>query len=73
LIIIDGLDECESQRAQCEFIELIGDHLRSFPDFPLICSRPNRISNIRCRRRTFMSPVNGKRYQLMMKKVSRMS
>jgi hypothetical protein len=43
LIIIDGLDECESQGAQCEFIELIGDHVRTFPDFPLlwlICSRP---------------------------------
>ncbi|EKM78364.1 hypothetical protein AGABI1DRAFT_107565 [Agaricus bisporus var. burnettii JB137-S8] len=43
LIIIDGLDECESEEAQCEFIELISDHVRSFPEFPLlwlICSRP---------------------------------
>jgi len=43
LIIIDGLDECENLRAQCEFIELISDHVRSFPEFPLlwlICSRP---------------------------------
>jgi hypothetical protein len=43
VIIIDGLDECANQRAQCEFIELIGDHVRSFSGFPLlwlICSRP---------------------------------
>jgi hypothetical protein len=43
LIIIDGLDECKDERAQCEFIELIGGHVRSSPEFPLlwlICSRP---------------------------------
>jgi hypothetical protein len=43
LIIIDGLDECEGEEAQCEFVELISDHVRSVSQFPLlwmICSRP---------------------------------
>ncbi len=43
LIILDGLDECKIKEAQCEFVELISDHLRQVKDFPLlwmICSRP---------------------------------
>lgn len=43
LIILDGLDECQSKEAQCEFIELISDHARHLDQFPLlwmICSRP---------------------------------
>lgn len=43
LIILDGLDECKSKEAQCEFVELISDHARKVKDFPLlwmICSRP---------------------------------
>ncbi|KAF5359767.1 hypothetical protein D9756_003581 [Leucocoprinus leucothites] len=43
LVILDGLDECNSEEAQCEFIELITEHVRSTHEFPLlwmICSRP---------------------------------
>lgn len=43
LIILDGLDECGDREAQCEFIELIGSHVRMVDRFPLIwmiCSRP---------------------------------
>ncbi len=43
LIILDGLDECRSKEAQCEFIELISDHVRQVDRFPLlwmVCSRP---------------------------------
>lgn len=43
LIILDGLDECKSEVAQCEFIELISDHVRTVKEFPIlwmICSRP---------------------------------
>jgi hypothetical protein len=43
LIILDGLDECRERSAQRRFIELIGAHVRSVKDFPLlwmICSRP---------------------------------
>lgn len=43
LIIIDGLDECEGVDAQREFIELINEHVRTTPEFPLlwmVCSRP---------------------------------
>ncbi len=43
LVILDGLDECKSKEAQCEFIELISNHVRQVKDFPLlwmICSRP---------------------------------
>ncbi|KAF5359412.1 hypothetical protein D9756_003582 [Leucocoprinus leucothites] len=43
LIVLDGLDECNSEEAQCEFIELITEHVRSTHEFPLlwmICSRP---------------------------------
>ncbi len=43
LIILDGLDECNGEEAQCEFLELISDHVRQVEKFPLlwiICSRP---------------------------------
>ncbi|KAJ3575025.1 hypothetical protein NP233_g1363 [Leucocoprinus birnbaumii] len=43
LIILDGLDECNSKEAQCEFINLISDHVRLRTNSPLIwlvCSRP---------------------------------
>ncbi|KAF5360339.1 hypothetical protein D9756_005088 [Leucocoprinus leucothites] len=43
LVILDGLDECNSEEAQCEFIELITEHVRSTHEFPLlwmVCSRP---------------------------------
>ncbi|KAF5354298.1 hypothetical protein D9756_007198 [Leucocoprinus leucothites] len=43
LIIIDGLDECNSADAQCDFLDMINDHVRTVPMFPLlwlICSRP---------------------------------
>lgn len=36
LIVIDGLDECRSEEAQCEFIELITEHVRSVHRFPLL-------------------------------------
>lgn len=41
LILLDGLDECESKEAQCEFIELISEHARSAncPVLWMICSR----------------------------------
>lgn len=42
LIVLDGLDECKSREAQCEFVELIASHARLPNRFPLlwmICSR----------------------------------
>lgn len=41
LIVLDGLDECKGEEAQCELIELISDNARLM-DGPLwmICSRP---------------------------------
>ncbi|KAF9449952.1 hypothetical protein P691DRAFT_811407 [Macrolepiota fuliginosa MF-IS2] len=43
LIVLDGLDECKSEVAQCEFIRLIDQYTRQHPESPLrwvICSRP---------------------------------
>lgn len=43
LIILDGLDECYDEEAQCEFIQLIGDNACSAKNFPIlwmVCSRP---------------------------------
>ncbi|KAF9448933.1 hypothetical protein P691DRAFT_728791 [Macrolepiota fuliginosa MF-IS2] len=43
MIILDGLDECNGRKAQCEFIHLISEHIRLTKSFPLIwmvCSRP---------------------------------
>lgn len=43
LILLDGLDECSSKEAQCEFVDLICEHVRVTDTFPLlwmICSRP---------------------------------
>ncbi len=43
LILIDGLDECEDEQAQCELVTLIATYSRGFPTFPLlwvISSRP---------------------------------
>lgn len=43
LIILDGLDECETEDAQLNIIQLISDLVRSTPSFPvvwMICSRP---------------------------------
>jgi hypothetical protein len=42
LIILDGLDECKSKAAQCQFINLISDHVQLRANSPLlwfICSR----------------------------------
>jgi hypothetical protein len=43
LLLLDGLDECAGGRAQSEFINLIAEHVRTRPGFPilwLLCSRP---------------------------------
>lgn len=43
IIILDGLDECNGAGAQCELIELISNHARTFRESPLlwmIISRP---------------------------------
>ncbi|KAF9452874.1 hypothetical protein P691DRAFT_150724 [Macrolepiota fuliginosa MF-IS2] len=43
VIIIDGLDECNGEEAQCEIIDLINEAVRSSPLLPLLwvlCSRP---------------------------------
>ncbi|KAF5362558.1 hypothetical protein D9756_002122 [Leucocoprinus leucothites] len=44
LIIIDGLDECSNEDAQCELIALIGEYVRlstaPCPLLWLVCSRP---------------------------------
>lgn len=43
LIVLDGLDECDGEKAQCEFIDLIGEYVRLTNPSPLlwmICSRP---------------------------------
>lgn len=43
LIVLDGLDECKGDEAQCELIDLISTHVRQVESFPLlwlICSRP---------------------------------
>jgi hypothetical protein len=43
VVILDGLDECESEDAQLEIIEMITNALRTSPDLPLrwlILSRP---------------------------------
>jgi hypothetical protein len=42
LVIIDGLDECDGEEEQCEILELIGEHVRTVKEFPLlwlVCSR----------------------------------
>lgn len=43
VIVLDGLDECEDEDAQCEIIELISEHIRrtrSSPFLWMVCSRP---------------------------------
>lgn len=43
LILIDGLDECEDERAQCELISLIASFVKASPASPflwIIASRP---------------------------------
>ncbi|KAF9442190.1 hypothetical protein P691DRAFT_739176 [Macrolepiota fuliginosa MF-IS2] len=43
LIILDGLDECDGEDAQCDFVHLIGEYARTTGGTPLlwmICSRP---------------------------------
>lgn len=42
LIILDGLDECNSKEAQCEFVELANAQARlaGFPLLWMVCSRP---------------------------------
>lgn len=43
LILLDGLDECQGEAAQCEFIKLIDEVVRVKKDLPLlwlVCSRP---------------------------------
>lgn len=44
LIILDGLDECKDEGAQCEFIKLIDDYTRlnrlNSPLLWMVCSRP---------------------------------
>lgn len=43
LIILDGLDECKEEDAQCEFVKLINEYTRQNRKSPLlwmICSRP---------------------------------
>ncbi|KXN92853.1 hypothetical protein AN958_06958 [Leucoagaricus sp. SymC.cos] len=39
LIVIDGLDECSDQEAQCEFVELVSS-VNHLPLLWLVCSRP---------------------------------
>ncbi|KAJ3555513.1 hypothetical protein NP233_g12193 [Leucocoprinus birnbaumii] len=42
LVALDGLDECESEEAQCELIDMIAKAVRDHEDLPLfwlICSR----------------------------------
>ncbi|KAJ3573788.1 hypothetical protein NP233_g2210 [Leucocoprinus birnbaumii] len=36
LILLDGLDECDGEMAQCEFIRLINELVRVKKDFPLL-------------------------------------
>ncbi|KAJ3563346.1 hypothetical protein NP233_g8997 [Leucocoprinus birnbaumii] len=36
LVVLDGLDECNSTEAQCELIECIADHVRDVHTFPLL-------------------------------------
>lgn len=43
LIIVDGLDECNDEAAQCELLALIAEHVRGGKPSPLlwmVCSRP---------------------------------
>jgi hypothetical protein len=43
LILIDGLDECDSEQAQCELVRLIASFVRDHPKLPLlwvVSSRP---------------------------------
>jgi hypothetical protein len=43
LVFLDGLDECQGEDAQCEFVKLINEVVRVKKDLPLlwlICSRP---------------------------------
>lgn len=43
LIVIDGLDECDGEDAQCEFVKLVGEYVRLTNPSPLlwmVCSRP---------------------------------
>ncbi|KAJ3561771.1 hypothetical protein NP233_g9992 [Leucocoprinus birnbaumii] len=45
VIVIDGLDECDNKRAQCNLIRIIGEYATSpkakrYPILWLICSRP---------------------------------
>jgi hypothetical protein len=45
LVVLDGLDECQSEEAQLNIIELITSITRSSPSSPLVwmvCSRPER-------------------------------
>ncbi|KAJ3574141.1 hypothetical protein NP233_g1959 [Leucocoprinus birnbaumii] len=49
LLVLDGLDECNNQRAQCELVELIGHHVKRNRDSCLrwmVCSRPEPHLNV---------------------------
>ncbi|KAF9444626.1 hypothetical protein P691DRAFT_736204 [Macrolepiota fuliginosa MF-IS2] len=42
-ILLDGLDECQTEDAQCDIIQLISDFISQYPDVPLVwivASRP---------------------------------
>lgn len=40
LIVLDGLDECEDEEAQCDFLALIAEFVHTIPLLWILCSRP---------------------------------
>ncbi|KAF9444576.1 hypothetical protein P691DRAFT_796409 [Macrolepiota fuliginosa MF-IS2] len=57
VMILDGLDECEGESAQCEIIEMISEVTRLRSDLPLlwlICSRPESHLKMTFSRADFM-------------------
>ncbi|KAF9450117.1 hypothetical protein P691DRAFT_774190 [Macrolepiota fuliginosa MF-IS2] len=59
LILLDGLDECNDEDAQCEFVELISQYIRLNPTPPvlwMICSRPESHLKNLLRRADYVIP-----------------
>ncbi|KXN91411.1 hypothetical protein AN958_00673 [Leucoagaricus sp. SymC.cos] len=69
LVILDGMDECDGEKAQRDFIKLIGDLVtvkRGFPILWLICSRPEP-----CLVHTFLRLPHCQREELVLDEHSR--
>ncbi|KAJ3573781.1 hypothetical protein NP233_g2213 [Leucocoprinus birnbaumii] len=63
LILLDGLDECNGEMTQCEFIRLINEHVRVRKGFPLLWVIVSRQEAHLCH--TFTRIVDSERIELV--------